>query len=101
MIKRIFIALFVVRRERVYEKNEYSLLFNEELSDMYYSTNIIQVIKPRKIMWACYLACVEGRRGAYEVLVGLTQGKRPLGRPRNRREHTKMDLQEVVFEGID
>jgi len=47
------------------------------------------------------LACIEDRRGAYEVLFGLTQGKRPLGRPRNRSEHTKMDLQGVVFEGID
>jgi len=45
MIKKIFTGLFVVRRERVYEKDEYSLLFNEELSDVYSSTNIIQVIK--------------------------------------------------------
>jgi len=70
MIKKIFTGLFVVRRERVYEKNEYSLLFNEELSDMYSSTNIIQVIKSRRKTWACYVAFIEGRRGAYEVLVG-------------------------------
>jgi hypothetical protein len=37
-----------------------------------------------------------GKRGAYRVLVGKPEGKRPLGRPRLRREdNIKMDLQEV------
>jgi hypothetical protein len=36
------------------------------------------------------------RRGVYRVLVGKHEGKRPLGRPRHRREdNIKMDLQEV------
>jgi hypothetical protein len=36
------------------------------------------------------------RRGVYRILVGKTEGKRPLGRPRNRWENnSKMDLQEV------
>jgi hypothetical protein len=36
------------------------------------------------------------RRGVYRVLVGKPVGKRPLGRPRHRREdNIKMDLQEV------
>ena len=35
------------------------------------------------------------RRGVYTVLVGKPEGKRPLGRPRRRREYNiKMDLQE-------
>ena len=34
--------------------------------------------------------------GAYRVLVGKAEGKRPLGKPRRRREdNIKMDLQEV------
>jgi hypothetical protein len=38
------------------------------------------------------------RRGAYRVLVGKTEGKRPLGRARRRWENNiKMDLQEVGF----
>jgi hypothetical protein len=42
------------------------------------------------------------RRGAYRVLVGKPEGKRPLGRPRHRWEDTsKMDLQEVVLGGMD
>ena len=36
-------------------------------------------------------------RGVHRVLVGEPEGKRPLGRPRRRRENNiKMDLQEVV-----
>jgi len=36
------------------------------------------------------------RRGVYRVLVGKTEGKRSLGRPRRRWEdNIKMDLQEV------
>ena len=38
---------------------------------------------------------VEGR-GVHRVLVGKTEGKRPLGRPRRRwKDNIKMDLQEV------
>jgi len=36
------------------------------------------------------------RRGVYRVLVGKSEGKKPLGRPRRRWEdNIKMDLQEV------
>jgi hypothetical protein len=36
------------------------------------------------------------RRGVHRVLVGKPEGKRPLGRPRRRREdNIKMNLQEV------
>jgi hypothetical protein len=36
------------------------------------------------------------RRGAYRILVGRPEGRRPLGRPRHRWENNiKMDLQEV------
>jgi len=42
-----------------------------------------------------------GRRGVYRVLVGKPEGKRPLGRPRRRREdNIKMDLQQVVYGGM-
>jgi hypothetical protein len=42
------------------------------------------------------------KRGAYRILVGRPEGKRPLGRPRRRWEdNVKMDLQEVGWEGMD
>jgi hypothetical protein len=41
-------------------------------------------------------------RGMYRILVGKSEGKRPLGRPRRRREdNIKADLKEVVCEGMD
>jgi hypothetical protein len=40
------------------------------------------------------------RRGAYRVLVGKPEGKRPLGRPRHRWEdNIKINFQEVGLEG--
>jgi hypothetical protein len=41
-------------------------------------------------------------RGAYRVLVGTTDGKRPLEIPRRRWEdNIRMDLQEVGCGGMD
>jgi hypothetical protein len=41
-------------------------------------------------------------RGVDWVLVGKPEGKRPLGRPRPRWEdYIKIDLQEVVCQGMD
>jgi hypothetical protein len=42
------------------------------------------------------------RRGVYRVLVGKSEGKRPLARPRRSWEdHIKMDLQDVGCGGMD
>jgi hypothetical protein len=42
------------------------------------------------------------RRGVYRGLVGKTEGKRPLGKPRRRWEgNIKMDLQEMGCGGMD
>jgi hypothetical protein len=41
-------------------------------------------------------------RGAYGVLVGKPEGKRPLGRPRRHWENNvKVDLLEIGWEGMD
>jgi hypothetical protein len=42
-----------------------------------------------------------GQEVAYRVLVGRPEGKRPLGRPRHRREDDiKVDIREVVWGGM-
>jgi hypothetical protein len=42
------------------------------------------------------------KKGAYRVLVGKPEGRRPLGRPRHRWEdNIKMDLREVGWMGKD
>jgi len=59
-------------------------LHNEELSDLYSSPSIIRVIISRRTRMAVHVAGKGERRGAYRVLVGKPERKRPLGRPRRR-----------------
>jgi hypothetical protein len=41
-------------------------------------------------------------RNAYNILVGKPEGRRPLGRPRQRWEYNiKMDLREIGFGDVD
>jgi hypothetical protein len=41
-------------------------------------------------------------RGAYNILVGRPEGRRPLGRPRHRWEdNIKIDLREIGFGDVD
>jgi hypothetical protein len=50
--------------------------------------------------WARHVARIE-KRGAYRILVGRPEGRRPLGRPRRRwDDNIKMDSQEVGW-GMD
>jgi hypothetical protein len=44
--------------------------------------------------WAGHVARMGEKRGAYRILVGRPEGRRPLGTPRRRWEDIKMDLQE-------
>ena len=59
---------------------------NEELNDLHSSPNIVRVIKSRRMRWAEYVARMEERTGVYRVMVGKSEGKRPLGRSRPRRD---------------
>ena len=50
--------------------------------------------------WAGRVAHVGMRRGAYRVLVGKPEERRPLGRPRSRRNvNIKTGIQERGWEG--
>jgi hypothetical protein len=64
-------------------------------------TNVVRVIKLRRMKWAGRVARLGERRGTCRVLVGKPEGKRPLGRPRLRCEDIKMDLQEVECDDMD
>jgi hypothetical protein len=77
-------------------------LHNFELHDLYSSPNIVRVIKSRRMRWAGHVARMGEGRGAYRVLVGSPEGKRPLGIPRHRREgNIKMDLGEIGIDGAN
>jgi hypothetical protein len=42
------------------------------------------------------------KRNAYRILVGKTEGKRPLGRPRRKWvDNIKIDLGEIRWDGMD
>jgi hypothetical protein len=70
-------------------------LHSNELHSLYFSPNIVRVIKSRRMRWAGHVAHVGEDRGVYRVLVGKPESKRPLGRPRHRWEdNIKLDLRE-------
>jgi len=86
--------IFGPRRDEV--TGEWRRLHNEELNDLYCSPNIVRVIKSRRMRWAGHVARMDEERGAYRVLVGKPEGKRPLGKSRCRCvDNIRMDLQEV------
>jgi hypothetical protein len=91
---RVLRGIFGPKRNEV--RGEWRRLHNEELNDLYSSPNFIRVIKSRRMRWVWHVACMGEERGAYRILVGRPEGRRPLGRPRCRWEdNIKMDLQEV------
>jgi hypothetical protein len=74
---RVLRRIFGPRRDEV--TGDWRRLHNEELNDLYSSPNI-RVIKSRRMRWTGNVARMGERRGAYRVLVGKPEGKRPLGR---------------------
>jgi hypothetical protein len=75
---------------------EWRKLHNEELNDLYSSPNIVRAMKSRRMRWEWHVARMGEGRGVYRILVGRSEGKKPVGRPRRRREdNIKADLQEV------
>ena len=91
---RVLRRIFGPKRDEV--TGEWRKLHNEELSDLYSLSNILRVVKSKRLRWAGHVARMGEGRGMYSVLVGKPEGKRPLGRPRRRWEdNIKMDLKEV------
>jgi len=83
--------IFGPRRDKVMA--EWRRLHNEELNDLYSSPNTVRVIKSRRTRWAGHVAHMGEEGGVYRVLVGKSEGRSPLGRPRRRWvDNIKMDL---------
>ena len=81
-----------LRKTKLQENGESYIM----LSYMHYSPNIIRSLKSRRLRWAEHVARMEQSKTAYRILGGKPEGKRPLGRPRNRWEYNiKMELREV------
>ena len=64
MLRRIFGP----KRDEV--TGEWRKLHNEEFNDLYFSPNIVRVIKSRQMSWAGHVVRMGERRGLDRVLVG-------------------------------
>jgi hypothetical protein len=97
----VYYNYFGPKRDEV--TGEWRRLHNKELYALYSSPNIIRVTKSRRLRWAGLVARMGERRGAYRALVGKSEGRRPLGRPRRRWEdNIKMDLRDAGWgHGLD
>ena len=71
-------------------------MHKEELSDLYSSSNIVRLIKSRRMRWAGHVARNGEETGVCRFLLGKPEGKRLLERPRRRWvDNISTDLQEV------
>jgi hypothetical protein len=91
---KVLRRIFGPKRDEV--TGEWRRLHNKELYALYSSPNIFRVVKSRRLRWVGHVARMGERRGAYRALVGTSEGRIPLGRPRRRWEdNIKMVLREV------
>ena len=80
---------------------EWRRLHYKELYALYSSPNIILGDQVKKTEMGRTRGTYGEKRGAYRVLVGKPEGRRPLGRSRPRREdNIKTDFQEFGW-GMD
>jgi hypothetical protein len=97
---RVLRRIFGPKRDGV--TGEWRRLHNEEHYDVYSSPNIVLVIKSRRMRWVVHVACMGEWRGAYRILVGRPEGRRPVGRPRHGWEdNIEMDSQDVRWGDMD
>jgi hypothetical protein len=95
---RVLKRIFGPKRE---EDGSWRQSHNDEIHSLYSSSNIVRVIKSED-EGAGHVARMGEGRGVYRVLVGRSEGKRPLGKPRRRWEdNIKMDLMETGINGAN
>jgi hypothetical protein len=97
---RVLRTIFGPKREEV--AGSWRRLHNVEFHNLHASPNVIRVIKWRRMKWAGYVARTEETRSAYKILVGTSEERRPLGRPRRTWEdNIRIDLKEIGWGDMD
>jgi hypothetical protein len=89
--------IFAPKRE---EDGSWRELHSDELHNLYSSPNIVRMMKSRRMRWARHVARMGERRDIFRVLVGRSESKKPLGRPRRRWEDN-IDLREMGIDGAN
>jgi hypothetical protein len=81
---------------------EWRKLHNEELHILYSYPNVIRQIKSRRMRWAGHEARMGEKTKVNRVLVGKPEGKKPLDRPKRRREDgIRIDLRVIGWEVVE
>jgi hypothetical protein len=93
------LRIFGPRRDEV--TGEWRKFHSRELHNLYSSPDIIRQIKSRSMRWAGHVARMGDERKVYKVLVGKSEGKRPLERPRRGWEDwIRMYLRKIGCGGV-
>jgi hypothetical protein len=97
---RVLRRVFGPRREEW--AGGWRIQHNEELYNLYASSNFIRVIKSSRMGWGGHVAWMGEMGNAYIILVGKPEEKRPLGRPRHKWQgNIRIDLRELRWENVD
>jgi hypothetical protein len=64
---RVLRRIFGPKRDEV--TGDWRKLHNEELHNLYFSPNIIRIIKSRRMRWAGHVAQMGERKNVYSILV--------------------------------
>jgi hypothetical protein len=95
---RVLRRIFGPKREE--ETGGWKKLHNEELHNLYSSPYIIRMIGSSRMRWAGHVGRIGDKRNAYRILVGKSEGKRQIERPRRKWvDNIKMDLREIGWDG--
>jgi hypothetical protein len=79
---RILRRIFGPKRDEI---GKWGRLHNEELHSLYRSTNIVRVIKSRRLRWTGHVVRIKEGRSTFKILTD----KRHLGKPRRRCINTR------------
>jgi hypothetical protein len=82
MFENKVLRIFGPKRDHM--TGDWRKLHNEELHNLYSSSNIIRMIQSRRRRWAGHVARMGETRNAYRILVGKPEGKRPLATRRTK-----------------
>jgi hypothetical protein len=99
VFKNRVVRKFEPKRE---EDGSWRKLQKHKVLSRYVLPNIVRMINSRNMSWAGNVARMWEGRGVHRVLVGRSERKRPLERPRLRWEdNITLDLREIGIDGAN